>query len=119
MAKTNVPTSMEARAACREIEKGVDRLTRSIREIRIGLRQAERKIEKDARARVRAFRKDARTQLALLQARQREASRRLGRLVVAAGDSWREVSDAADAALVDARNVAAAVLAHFQQALRG
>ncbi|HKA28942.1 MAG TPA: hypothetical protein VKH82_06185 [Candidatus Binatia bacterium] len=119
MAKTRMPMSREARAAYREIERGVDRLARSIREIRIGLRRAERRIEKDARVRVRALRKDARTQLALLQARQREASSRLGRLAAAAGDSWREVSDAADAALVDARKVAAAVLARFQQALRG
>ena len=55
----------------------------------------------------------------MLQARQRDASRRLERLAAAAGDSWREVSDAADAALADARKVAAAVLARFQQALRG
>lgn len=119
MAKTSAPMSREARAAYREIEKGVDRLSRSIREIRIGLRQAERKIEKDARTRVRALRKDARTQLALLQARQREASRRLGRLAVAAGDSWRDVSHAANAALADARKVATSVLDRFQRALRG
>jgi hypothetical protein len=119
MAKKGAPMSPEARAAYREIQKGVDRVTRSIKEIRLRLRRAEREIEKDARARVRALRKDALRQLAVLQARHREASRTLGRLAVAAGDSWHEITESANAALVDARKVTASVLARFQEVLRG
>lgn len=119
MARTNTPMSREVRAAYREIQKGLDRLTQSVEDIRLRLRRAEREIEKDARARVRALRKDARRQLAVLQARHREASRTLGRLAVAAGDSWREISESANAALVDARKVTASILARFQQVLRG
>jgi hypothetical protein len=62
MAKGSAPMSREVKAAYREIEKGVDHLARSIKEIRVGLRQAERKIEADARTRVRELRKEARTQ---------------------------------------------------------
>jgi hypothetical protein len=109
--------SREGRAAYSEIETGVDHLARSIKEIPVGLRHAERKIEADARLRVRELRKDARTQLALLQSRQREVSRKPGRLAVTAGGSWREIKQAADGALGDARKVASSVLTRFRQAL--
>ena len=67
--------SQEARAAYREIQKGIDHLGRSIKEIRVGLRNAERKIEADAWDRVRKLRNEARAQLAVLRRHQREASR--------------------------------------------
>jgi hypothetical protein len=118
MARRSKPMSPAVKAAYSEIEKGVAHLARSIEEIRVGLRQTERRIEADARKRVRELRKEARTQLAVLQSRQREASHRLGRLAVAAGGSWREIKQAADAALADARKVAASVLTRFRRALR-
>ena len=110
--------SQEARAAYREIRKGLDHLARSIKEIRIGLRKTERRIEADARRRIRALRAEVRTQLAELQSRQREAVRRLRRLAVAAGGSWQDIKQAADSALADTRTVAQSVATRFQEALQ-
>ena len=110
--------SQEARAAYREIRKGLDRLARSIKEIRIGLRKTESRIEADARRRIRASRAEARAQLAVLQSRQGEAARRLRRLAGAAGGSWHEIKQAADRALADARTVAQSVATRFQEALQ-
>ena len=118
MAKKSAPMSQEARAAYREVQKGVDHLGRSIKEIRVGLRKTERKIEADARTRIRALRTEARRQLAVLQSQEREAARRLRRLAVAAGDSWREIKQAADGALADARKVAESVVTRLQEALQ-
>ena len=59
--------SPEARAAYADVEQGVRHLGRSIAEVRRGLQKAERKIEADARARVRALREDAKAQLTNLQ----------------------------------------------------
>jgi hypothetical protein len=53
----------------------------------------------------------------VLQSRQREAARRLRRLAAAAGGSWREIKQAADGALADARKVAESVVTRFQQSL--
>ena len=118
MAKARATKSREARAARAEIEKGVDRLARSVTEIGVVLKRAERKIEADARDRIRALRKDAKTQLAVLRTRRREAKRTVQRLSTAAGDSWQDVKKAADQALADARAVADSVIDRVRRAVR-
>lgn len=119
MAKTRVPMSREARATYREIQKGLDRLARSMADVRDGLRHTERRIETDARARIRLLRRDARKQLALLETRRREATRALRRLSLAAGGSWRDLRKAAVRALADGRTAADSVVKRFRRALRG
>lgn len=115
--RTRSKLPLEVRAAYTEIEGGVRSLGRSIAEIRFCLRKAERKIEADARARIRALRQEARAQLDNLRSREREASRTLERLAAAAGGSWREVKQSADAILADAGAVAASVVERFRTAL--
>jgi hypothetical protein len=117
-AKARRTMSREARAARVEIEKGVERVARSVAEIQVALRRAERRIEADARARIRALRREAKAQLAVLRARRSEATRTLGRLSTAAGDSWRDVKKAGDRTLTDARRVAEAVIGRFRRAVR-
>ena len=68
--------SPEVRAAYGEIKQGIGHLEKSIGEINRGLRAAERKIEADARARVREIRTQGRAQLAALKAKQRDAGSR-------------------------------------------
>jgi hypothetical protein len=118
MAKARATMSREARAARIEIEKGVDRVARSVAEIRVALRRAERKIEADARDRIRALRREAKAQVAVLRARRREATHTLRRLSTAAGDSWRDVKKAGDRTLTDARAVAESVIRRFRRAVR-
>ena len=92
----SAPMSKEARAAYREVQRGVDHLGRSIKEIRLGygrLSGGSRRMP----GTIRALRAEVRTQLAELQSRQREAVRRLRRLAVAAGGSWQDIKQAADA----------------------
>jgi hypothetical protein len=110
--------SREVRAAYVEIEKGVDRVARSVAEIQVALRHAERKIEADARDRVRELRRDAKAQLAVLRSRRREATRTLSRLSTAAGGAWRDVKKGADRTLTDARTVAESVIERFRHAVR-
>jgi hypothetical protein len=110
--------SREARAAYTDVEKGVDRVARSVAEIQVALHRAERKIEAEARTRIRELRKEARTQLAVLRSRRREAARTLGRLSTAAGDSWRDVKKAADRILTEARAVAESVVERVGHAVR-
>jgi hypothetical protein len=107
----------EVRAAYVEIEGGVKSLGKSIAEIRQGLRKAERKIEADARVRIRALREDAKAQLVGLQAREREVARTLKTLRAAAEGSWQEIKQTADAVLADARATAASVAERFRSAL--
>jgi len=111
--------SGEAKAARRELQKGVDHLNKSIAEARRGLRKVEQKIEADARARIRELRKEARAQLTSLEARRREASRTLKTLSAAAGDSWQEIKRSADSILADARATATSVIERFRSALGG
>jgi hypothetical protein len=118
MAKARVTMSREARAARAEIERGVERAARSVAQIQVGLRRAERSIEADARRRIRQLRKEAKTQLTVVRARRREAARILGRLSTAAGGSWRDVKKAADRTLADARAVADSVIKRFRRAVR-
>lgn len=119
MARKASKLSPEIRAAYADVEQGVRNLGKSIAEVRQGLRKAERKIEADARARVRALREDAKTQLAGLHSREREVTRTLKSLRAAAEGSWGEVKQTADTILADARVVAESVIARFRNALGG
>ena len=116
-ARTRPALSGEAKAAQRELVKGVDHLKKSIADARRALRTAEQKIEADARARIRELRKEARVQLTTLEARRREASRTLKTLSAAAGDSWQEIKHSADSILADARATATSVIERFRNAL--
>jgi len=107
----------EARRAYAEIEGGVRSLGKSIAQIQQGLQKAERRIEADARARIKELRQDARTQLKSLQSRQREVTQRLKKLGVAAEGSWEEVKHSADSILADARATASSVIDRFRSAL--
>jgi hypothetical protein len=111
--------SREKRAAYGEIRQGVKHLEKSIGEIQKGMRKAERRIEADARARVREPRKDARTQLVVVKGRQREAIRILRSVSAAAEGSWQEVRRSADAILAEGRSVAASVIDRLRNVLTG
>jgi hypothetical protein len=111
--------SREARAAYGEIQHGVKNLEKSIGEIQRGLLKAEKKLEADARVRIRDLRKDARSQLSVLKAKQREAAGALKRLSGAAGDSWVDIKRTVDSVLDDARATASAAIERFRSALRG
>jgi hypothetical protein len=111
--------SREERAARSEIQQGVKHLEKSIVEIQRGVRKAEKKIEADARVRVRELRKEARSQLAAIKAKQREAARVVHNLSAAAEGSWQELKDSADAILADARGTAASIAARVRKALGG
>ena len=109
--------SREARAAYGEIHTSDKQLEKSITEIRRGLGKVERRIEADARARIRDFRKQARAQLTVLQSRRRGAARTLKRLSTSTGESWREIKQASDSMLADARATATSVVERFRHAL--
>jgi hypothetical protein len=117
MATSRVLRSREAKAAYGEIQRGLRQLTRSIADVQKSLRQAERGIEADARARIKELRHEANAQIATLRERRREATTVLHRLSRAAGDSWRDIKDAGDRALAEARAGAAAVVERFRRAL--
>ena len=110
-------SSREKRAAYGEIKRGMEHLEKSIGEIQKGLRRAERQIEADARARVRALRKDARAQLAAVKGRHREVARILEKVSAAAEGSWQQVKQSADAILADAVNGAASLVERLKKAL--
>jgi len=115
--KRRAKMSPEVKAAYAEVEAGVRSLGRSIAEIRQGLKKTERKIEAEARARIRALREEARGQLKALQSREREVSRTLTNLASAAEGSWVQVKETADSVLGDARALAASVVERFRRAL--
>lgn len=100
-----------------DVEKGVDRLARSVDGIQVSLRRAEQKIEADARNRIGQLRKDARKQLAVLHGHKREADRILTKLSTAGQESWGDLKRAAYRALADARTVADAMAEHFRRAV--
>jgi len=100
-----------------EIKRGVAHLEKSIAEIQQGLRDAERQVEADARARIRALRRDARKQLTALRSRHREVARILDKVSSAAEGSWRQVKKSADSILADAVNRATAVVKGLKRAL--
>jgi Sec-independent protein translocase protein TatA len=107
----------EVKAAYAEIAGGVRSLGKAITEIKRDLGKAERRIEADSRARIRTLRADARTQLGSLRSHEREVTRTLESLAVAAGDSWRVVKQSADSMLAEARDTAASVVERFRRAL--
>ena len=107
----------EVKDAYKQLQSGVKDLGKSIAEIQRDLRKAERKIEADARARITELRQDARKQLAALESRRSEVTRTLKRLAAAAGGSWRDIKQSADAALAEARSTAASVIERFRNAL--
>jgi hypothetical protein len=109
----------EVKDAYKQLQSGVNGLGKSIAEIQRDLRKAERKIEVDTRARIAALRQDARKPLAALKSRRSELTRTLKRLAAAAGGSWRDIKQSADAALADARTTAASVIERFRSALGG
>jgi septal ring factor EnvC (AmiA/AmiB activator) len=114
---TRVTIPPEAKAAYGEMQKGLRQLARSIGDVQKSLRQAERRIEADARTRIKELRKEANAQIAMLRERQREASGVLRRLSGAAGDSWRDIKDAGDRTLGEARAAASAIVERFRHAL--
>jgi hypothetical protein len=111
--------SREARDIYAEIQQGVRHLEKSIDEIQRGLRDAEHKLEADARARIRELRKDARTHLSVLKLKQREAAGALKRVSAAAGGSWADIKRTVDSVLVDARATATAAVKRFRSAFGG
>jgi hypothetical protein len=117
MAKRRTNGTGSAHEARVDVEKGVDRLARSVDQIQVSLRRAEEKIEADARKRVRKLRKDARTQLTVLRAHKRDADRFLSRLSTAGHDSWGDLKRSAYRALADARTVADAMAERFHRAV--
>ena len=117
--RTRRVMSAEVRAAYGEIQQGVKFLEKAIAEIQRDVRKAERKIEVDARARIHALRKDARTQLGVLRAKRHEGARMVKSLSAAAGDSWREIKQTADALLAEAKATATSVIERFRSALGG
>ncbi|HEY8153672.1 MAG TPA: hypothetical protein VII72_06040 [Myxococcota bacterium] len=116
MARAQKSMSPEARAAYGQIKQGIGHLEKSIHEIQRGLRKAEQKIEADARARVRELKKEARAQLGVLKSKQRDAARVLKNLGAAAGTSWQEVKQSADAIFADARGTAASIVERLRTA---
>ena len=69
-------------------------LARSIKEMRVNLRQASGGSRQTSGQEWASFARRPGAQLAMLQSRQREASRRLRRLTAAAAGSWRKIQQA-------------------------
>jgi hypothetical protein len=115
--KTKVAMSREQRAVYGEIKQGVRHLEKSIGELQRGLLKAEKRIEADARLRIRDLRRDARTQLGLLKSKRQEAARIVKNVSVAAGGSWKEIKQSADAIFADARGTAASVVDRLRKAI--
>ncbi len=116
-AKRSQKMSPEVKAAYAQVETGVRSLGKSIAEIQQGFRKAERKIEADARSRIRELRQEAKTQLAGLQSKQHEVAKTLRSLGKAAEGSWQDVKETADAVLAEAKTAAASVVERFRNAL--
>ena len=100
-----------------EIKQGIKRVEKSIGDVQKGLRHAEKAIEADAKARVRALRKEAKTQIASLKAKRREAARLMQNLSAAAEGSWQDVKQSADQVLADARATATGIVERIRAAL--
>ncbi len=109
--------SGEARAAYGEIRQGVKSLEKSITEIQRDVLKAEKKIEAEARVRIRDLRQEARAQLNVLKSKRRDAARVLKRVSTAAGQSWEDIKQSADAIIADARATATSVIDRFRSAL--
>lgn len=107
----------EARATYAELQQGVRHLENAMSEIQRGLLKAERRVEAEARARIRAMRKDARAQLNVLRSKQRDVASTLKRVSAAASGSWKDITRSVDTGLADAKATASAVVARFRRAL--
>jgi hypothetical protein len=107
----------EAKSVYGEIETGVKHLEKSIAEIQKGLVRAEKKIEKDARAKIASLRKEARGQLGTLKTMQRRATAVLDRLSSTADESWHEVVASGQSIMKDARKTANSVVMRFRKAV--
>ena len=81
------------------------------------LRMLSRLPQDAERAKVKELRKDARSQLGMLEQKQREAARLLGQLSAAAGESLEDLKRSADSMLADARATATSVVDRFRRAL--
>lgn len=94
-----------------DLQNRVERLAHSITQVEVSVGRAERRIEADARDRIRQLRTDARAQLLVLRAYEREAMRILVRLSgsVASG-SWGDLERMADRALQVAGEIADAIV---------
>lgn len=104
-----------ARGRGGDVEKRVDRLARSVADIEVALRRAERKIEADARERIQTLRRETNEQLAVLCSHQLKASRLLRLLSTTAERSWDDLQRAADRELTQARTVVDSMLERFRR----
>lgn len=78
------------------------------------LARAERRIESDARQRIRGLQKEGHAHMRTLEAKRREATRLLGRLSAAAGESWDDITKTAQTMVREARTTAVAVIERFR-----
>ena len=109
--------SPEAKAAYTQVAGGLRSLGKAITEIQQSFRDAERRIEADARRRIRALRHEANTQLRALEARRRDVARILRNLAAAAEGSWADIQQAGDSILAEARSTAAGIIERVRRAL--
>jgi hypothetical protein len=98
------------------IYERVARLARSVAQIEVALRRAERTIQAAAPERIHMLRQEATEQLAILHGHQRDASRLLWRLATAAEGSWGNLEEAADRSLTAARITADSLLKRLRRA---
>ncbi|MEO8601342.1 MAG: hypothetical protein ABI629_02075 [bacterium] len=101
------------------MRRGVAHLDAAVGDLRAGLLRAERRIELQARQRIRALRSEGRVQLKELHVKQRAAAQMLRRLSTAADESWADVKRSADSILSDAHATAVAVGKRLRRALAG
>jgi hypothetical protein len=111
--------SPEAKVAYAQVAGGLRNLGKAISEIQQTFRQAERRIQADARRRIRALRHEADIQLRTLRARRRDVARILQNLAAAAEGSWGDIQQAAESILAEARSTAAGIVERVRRALPG
>jgi hypothetical protein len=104
-------------AAQEQLERGVRDIEKVIAEVQRGLARAERRIETDARQRLRVLQKEGRAQMRALGAQRRKATRLRGRLSAAAGGSLEDIAKTAQAMVTAARTGAGAVIERFRNVL--
>ncbi len=114
---TRVAAPRKAQAAQGQLERGVREIEKVIADVQRGLARAERRIETDARQRMRALQKEGRAQMRALEAKRREATRLLGRLSAAAGGSLEDITKTVHTMVTDARTGAVAVIDRFRNVL--
>jgi len=110
-------TPRAARAAQGQLEKGVREIEKAIADVQQGLARAERRIETDARQRIRGLQKEGHAHMRTLEEKRREATRLLGKLSAAAGESWEDITKTAQTMINEARTTAVAVVERFRNVL--